>query len=135
MAEKYDQASVVAIDIIDPRDRDAGGSLPDRVQFERYDVNNGLAPYYGRYDVVHSRCIASGVMQYREFIHEARKCLKPGGIAIFIEGDFDLFAEDQVSILEPASEENPNGSWMQRWMQGMCVEAVPSPFMSQGVEV
>ncbi len=56
-------------------------------------------------------------------IDDALRCLKPGGIAIFIEGDFDLFSESQVTIEEPASETNPDGSWLCRWMNGAFVAA------------
>lgn len=114
MASEYQTARVVAIDQIPQIEFD----LPTNMEFQRHDVNDGLEPFYGQFDMVHARWIASGVMRYREFIEEARKCLRPGGIAIFIEGDFDPFMEDQVTIQEPASDSNPNGSWLVRWMQG-----------------
>jgi SAM-dependent methyltransferase len=95
------------------------GNLPSGIEFRRHDVNDGLAPFYDEFDVVHCRCVASGIESYRNLLQEAVKCLRPGGIAIFIEGDFDLFTPDQKTIQEPASDTNPNGSWLQRWMQGM----------------
>jgi hypothetical protein len=114
MTSKYENARVVGIDQIPQIEFD----LPPNMEFQRHDVNDGLEPFYGRFDMVHARCIGSGVIRYREFVDEARKCLRPGGIAIFIEGDFDLFMEDQKTIQEPASDSNPNGSWLLRWMQG-----------------
>jgi SAM-dependent methyltransferase len=114
MASEYRMARVVVIDQIPQIEFD----LPTNMEFQRHDINDGLEPFYGQFDLVHARCIASGVMRYREFIDEARKCLRPGGIAIFIEGDFDLVTEDQATIQEPASDTNPNGSWLLRWMQG-----------------
>jgi len=50
--------------------------------------------------------------------------LRPGGVAIFMEGDFDLLAEDQRVIQEPASDANPNGSDLQRWMQAVRMAQV-----------
>lgn len=88
------------------------------VEFQRHDVNSGLEPYHGSFDLVHVRCIGSGISSYRSLLEEATRCLKPGGLAIFVEGDFDLLKEDQRTIQEPASDENPNGSWLQKWMQG-----------------
>ncbi|CCA66728.1 hypothetical protein PIIN_00409 [Serendipita indica DSM 11827] len=93
--------------------------VPTNVEFRRYNVNDGLAPFYNGYDVVHVRCIGSGIRSYRNLLIEATNCLRPGGLAIFIEGDFDLLDKDQVTILEPASDNNEAGSWMQRWMQAV----------------
>lgn len=100
------------------------GNLPLGIEFRRHDVNDGLAPFYDEFDVVHCRCVASGIESYRNLLQEAVKCLRPGGIAIFIEGDFDLFTPDQKTIQEPASDTNPNGSWLQRWMQGMSASLI-----------
>jgi len=92
--------------------------MPANVEFHRHEVNQGLASYYGAFDITHVRCIGSGITSYRSFIEEVTKCLKPGGLAIFVEGDFDLFKEDQKTIQEPVSKEHPDGSWLQKWMIG-----------------
>ncbi|KAG8761215.1 hypothetical protein FRC14_006264 [Serendipita sp. 396] len=93
--------------------------LPSNVEFQQHDVNDGLELYYNSYDVVHVRCIGAGITSYRQLLTEVFKCLRPGGVAIFIEGDFDLLEEKQMYILEPASDSNPNGSWLQRWVQAV----------------
>jgi 2-polyprenyl-3-methyl-5-hydroxy-6-metoxy-1,4-benzoquinol methylase len=92
--------------------------LPANVEFQLHDVNQGLKPYYGGFDIVHCRFIGGGITSYRAMIQEASKCVKPGGLAIFIEGNFDLCREDRQTTQEPASDANPDGSWMQRWLQG-----------------
>lgn len=114
VASEFPHARIVAIDQVPQIDFDMAPNL----EFQRHDVNDGLEPFYGQFDVVHARCIASGIMRYRELVDEARRCLRPGGIAIFIEGDFDLFTEDQQNLQEPASDSNPDGSWLQQWMHG-----------------
>jgi len=120
MASTYPRARVVAIDQASQLPED----LPANVRWERHDVNQGLEPYHGQFDLVHVRCIGSGITSYRALLKEASKCLKPGGLAIFLEGDFDLFDEDQDTILAPVSDSNPNGSYLQKWMQG------PSHFLN-----
>ncbi|KAG8814379.1 hypothetical protein FRC17_001142 [Serendipita sp. 399] len=91
--------------------------LPANLKFQRHDANEGLMLYYDSYDVVHVRCIGAGITSYRQLLVEVFHCLRPGGVAMFIEGDFDLLAENQMTIIEPASDSNPNGSWLQRWVQ------------------
>jgi len=115
MASVYTHVRVVAIDQASQLPED----LPANVDWQRHDVNQGLKPYHGQFDIVHVRCIGSGIISYRALLEEASKCLKPGGLAIFIEGDFDLFDEDQHTLLEPATEGKPGGSYLQRWMQGL----------------
>jgi hypothetical protein len=114
MASVYTHIQVVAIDQASqlPEER------PGNVDWRRHDVNLGLEEYHGQYDIVHVRCIGAGITSYRGLMEEASKCLKPGGLAIFIEGDFDLFDENQREILEPAGGTNPDGCYLQKWMQG-----------------
>jgi hypothetical protein len=114
MANEYDNLRVDAIDLMSQ----ITSHIPPNVRFRIHNVNKGLEPYYGQYDVVHMRCVGSGIESYRRLLVEASKCLKPGGVAIFMEGDFDLWAENRETLQVPASDENPNGSWLQRWMQG-----------------
>jgi hypothetical protein len=114
MASVYTHIQVVAIDQASqlPEER------PGNVDWRRHDVNLGLEQYHEQYDIVHVRCIGAGITSYRGLLEEASKCLKPGGLAIFIEGDFDLFDENQREILEPAGESKPDGCYLQKWMQG-----------------
>ncbi|KAG8792743.1 hypothetical protein FRC16_011278, partial [Serendipita sp. 398] len=50
---------------------------------------------------------------------DVEACLKPGGIAIFIDGDMTVYQEDMVSPIEIGHDEDdapgpPRGSWMAR---------------------
>jgi 2-polyprenyl-3-methyl-5-hydroxy-6-metoxy-1,4-benzoquinol methylase len=120
MASVYTHVRVVAIDQASQLPEEP----PANVDWQRHDVNQGLKPYHGQFDVVHVRCIGSGITSYRALLQEASKCLKPGGLAIFTEGDFDLLFEDQQTILEPATEGRPGGSYLQKWMQ--CLSHPPT---------
>ena len=114
IASSHPDVRIVAIDQVPQMPEE----LPNNVEFHQLDVNNGLSAFYGEFDMVHVRCIGSGTASYRALIKEATKCLKPNGLAVFIEGDFDLVEEDQRTIKEPARDAYPDGSWLQRWMQG-----------------
>ncbi|PVF99500.1 S-adenosyl-L-methionine-dependent methyltransferase [Serendipita vermifera] len=111
MARVYPHAYVVGVDLA-PVPIDAS-ILPSNCRFEVDDVNLGLEHFYGQYDVVHARLISSGIKNYRTMMEEAEKCLKPGGVVIFIDHDAMFCAEDQVSR-QPMAETNENGSWLVR---------------------
>jgi hypothetical protein len=115
MAKLYPHASVVGVDLAPvPVDR---STLPSNCRFEVDDVNLGLQHFHGAYDVVHARLISSGLKSYRKMMEEAEKCLKPGGVVIFIDYDAQFCAEDQVSR-QPMAESNENGSWLVRCSHG-----------------
>ena len=113
MSADHPQTRIVGID----QAAQMPDKLPANVEFQLHNANQGLQSYYGAFDIVHARFIGGGITSYRAFIQEASKCVKPGGLAIFLEGNFDLVKEDQRTIQEPASDSNPNGSWLQRWLQ------------------
>lgn len=111
MAKLYPHASVVGVDLAPaPVDK---STLPSNCRFEVDDVNLGLQHFHGQYDVVHARLISSGLKSYRKMMDDAEKCLKPGGVVIFIDYDAQFCAEDQVSR-QPMAESNENGSWLVR---------------------
>ncbi|KAG8830080.1 Slx4p interacting protein [Serendipita sp. 399] len=111
MAREYPHATVVGVDLA-PTPVDAD-QAPPNCRFEIDDVNMGLTHFYDSYDVVHVRLISSGIKDYRKMMEEAEKCLKPGGVVIFVDYDAQFCAEDQVSR-QPMAESNENGSWLVR---------------------
>jgi hypothetical protein len=119
MARTYPHAAVVGVDLAPvPVDM---SNLPSNCRFEVDDVNLGLEHFYGQYDVVHARLISSGIKSYRTMMEEAEKCLKPGGVVIFIDHDAMFCAEDQISR-QPMAESNENGSWLVRSAFGELTE-------------
>ncbi|KAG8838014.1 hypothetical protein FRC18_006847 [Serendipita sp. 400] len=111
MAREYPHANVIGVDLAPtPIDID---NTPSNCRFELDDVNMGLAHFYDSFDVVHARFISSGVKDYRKMMEEAERCLKPGGVAIFVDYDALFCAEDQLHR-QPMAETNENGSWLVR---------------------
>jgi len=51
-------------------------------------------------------------------MQEAHSCLKPGGMAVWFDVDYQLMTSDKHVYLAPASEENPSGSWTARLFYG-----------------
>jgi len=51
-------------------------------------------------------------------VYEAAKCVKPGGVFLLVEGDFEMYAEDTMHLLEPNDAQFPDGSWVARFFYG-----------------
>lgn len=64
------------------------------------------------------RLVATGLQNFRKSMDDIISCLKPGGIVIVIEGDYDMYSSDYHVALPVASEENPSGSWTSRFFYG-----------------
>ncbi|CCA67628.1 hypothetical protein PIIN_01456 [Serendipita indica DSM 11827] len=119
MAKEYPNASIVALDLAPaPIDLE---NIPPNCRFEIDDVNLGLSHYHGnsRFDIIHTRCIGSGINNYANMMRDVEACLKPGGLVIFIDGDMRMYEEDGVTPV-PVGEEDENGveigegSWLHR---------------------
>jgi hypothetical protein len=81
------------------------------------DINLGLS-HFSNFDVIHLRFVAGGLKDFRQRMRDVHSCLKPGGIVIWIEVQYDLFFTDKFVYKTPATEVNPSGSWMQRPLAG-----------------
>jgi hypothetical protein len=92
--------------------------LPPNCRFEIDDVNNGLAHFRGQFDVVHARLIASGLKDFRATMQDVEECLKPGGIVLWLEVDYDMYAGDRYAYIPFATAEDGSGSWFQRIIYG-----------------
>ena len=51
-------------------------------------------------------------------VQEAVKCLRPGGVFLLAEGDFELYQEDMVTLQEPKSDNFRDGSWAAKHVYG-----------------
>lgn len=61
------------------------------------------------------------IQSYLTTMLEAAKCVKPGGVLMLIEGDFDTFHEDQVTFQEMNCPQYPHASWFARFLHGKSV--------------
>jgi hypothetical protein len=51
-------------------------------------------------------------------ISEAQQCLKPGGLLLSLTPDMRFLDSDQINITPIATDENLEGSWLQRLQWG-----------------
>jgi hypothetical protein len=116
MAKEFPWADVVGVDLAPcpiPTEK-----LPTNSRFEIYDINKGLSCFEGQFDMVHLRFVGSGLKDFSQRMKEAHSCLKPGGIVIWVDADFELYSTEEFKYLPPATDATPEGSWVQRFMLG-----------------
>jgi hypothetical protein len=92
--------------------------LPPNCRFEIDDVNHGLAHFKGRFDVVHARLIGIGLKDFRKTMQDVEECLKPGGIVLWLDADYDVYTADRYVYMPFAMAEDDSGSWYQRIVYG-----------------
>ncbi|CCA67105.1 hypothetical protein PIIN_00939 [Serendipita indica DSM 11827] len=118
MAHDFPEAEVVGVDLAPvPVDLE---TLPPNLRFEIDDINLGLAHFKDSFDVVHMRLAGSGLKSFRKTMRDGQQCLKPGGIAIFIDADYDMYAEDLHTYMPFAledDEQNPEQTERSWWQQ------------------
>ncbi|KAL5511259.1 hypothetical protein ACEPAH_4474 [Sanghuangporus vaninii] len=110
MAQEFPHAQVVGVDLAPSTTRPP----PFNCRLEFDDFTLGLEHYYNSFDVVHARCTANGVADFEGFIHEAAKCVRPGGILLYTEGNLEMYNE-KGTAQEPAFGDGaPGQSWLAR---------------------
>ncbi|CCA71902.1 hypothetical protein PIIN_05837 [Serendipita indica DSM 11827] len=112
MAREYPHCEVIGVDLAPtPVDLE---TLPPNCHFEIDDIMNGLEHFQGQFDVVHARVISGGLRNFEVAKRNIELCLKPGGMMIWIDIDFQMLTEDRNVYHQPASDEHPDGSWTTR---------------------
>ncbi|KAL5529605.1 hypothetical protein ACEPAG_5590 [Sanghuangporus baumii] len=110
MAQEFPHAQVVGVDLAPSTTRPP----PFNCRLEFDDFTLGLEHYYNSFDIVHARCTANGVADFEGFIHEAAKCVRPGGILLYTEGNLEMYNE-KGTAQEPAFGDGaPGQSWLAR---------------------
>jgi len=117
MAREFPHAQVVGIDLapvpVEPE------TLPSNCRFEVDDINRGLARFEGQFDLIHIRLVGSGCKDFYKAMSDVEKCLKPGGLVIWMDVDYDMYATTAFTYSRPpASELNPSGAWLVRILYG-----------------
>jgi hypothetical protein len=102
------------------------------IRSEVDDVNLGLEHYYGDFNVVHARAVASGVCglslahertltirtqikDYPGFIDHVCRVLRPGGLMYLAEFDFNMYDEDKNMVHVDTSAMGP--PWVACWIK------------------
>jgi hypothetical protein len=116
MAREFPHCEVLGIDLapvpIEPE------NLPPNCRFEMDDISLGLQRLQGQFDVVFARAIGLGLKNFRKSLADAEACAKPGGILIWIDGDYDVYSGWPIVYCPFWSTSNPSGSYMQRVLYG-----------------
>ncbi|KAG8897054.1 hypothetical protein FRC00_004878 [Tulasnella sp. 408] len=102
MAKRYPHAEVVGMDLAPPN---FAVTPPPNVRIECDDANLGLSQYFPEsFDVVHCRCITTGIINYRALLEQIYAVLRPGGVLLTVDCDMLVYSEKQ----EPISALNEN---------------------------
>lgn len=117
MAKRYPHANVVGVDLAPtPIDQSL---CPSNLRFEIDNINNGVTRFYNQFDLIHFRCVGGGINDLRKTMEDLQKCLRPGGLVIYIGGDNTLFSEDRLHGAKfPTSNSDTGGSWCRKILWG-----------------
>ncbi|KAG8823122.1 hypothetical protein FRC17_009400 [Serendipita sp. 399] len=122
MSLEHPHAEVIGVDLSPcPISAD---ELPANCRFEVDDINLGLMHFENQFDIVHIRLVGSGIKDFRQTMGDIEGCLKPGGMVIWIDIDYDLYSHDTFTYTPVASELQPSGAWLQRPLYEMRRSAV-----------
>ncbi|EJD54030.1 S-adenosyl-L-methionine-dependent methyltransferase [Auricularia subglabra TFB-10046 SS5] len=110
MAKQFPHCEVVGIDLAPPKPQEA---IPQNCRFEIDDANLGFPHFRERFDVVHTRSISAGIIDYPFFLRECARMLRPGGVFLFADGDLQLYNE-RFEALAACEEGEEDYSWLQR---------------------
>jgi len=82
--------------------------LPDNCRFEVDDINLGLDHLEGQFDFIHARLVAAGIRDFSKSMLDIERCLKPGGLILWLDADYELYSTSTFSYTRPpASELSP----------------------------
>jgi SAM-dependent methyltransferase len=148
MAREFPEADVLGVDLAPvPAEPE---NLPNNCRFEVDDINLGyvsplpsqsctnlpshpperMGHLAGQYDLIHIRLVGSGLKDIQKSMSDVERCLKPGGLVLWLDIDYDLYSRPRATesngrsestfIYKPvASELNPGGAWLQRPIYGI----------------
>lgn len=120
MAKQYPHASIIGVDLA-PTPLDLS-LCPPNITFQIDDITQGLTHFHGQFDVVHAQCISGGIQRFEEMMEDIERCLKPGGIAIFVDGDRTIYSTDRLhSAKFPEEVPKEEGSWFKKVVRGIAL--------------
>ncbi|KAG6855999.1 hypothetical protein H0H87_008543 [Tephrocybe sp. NHM501043] len=114
VARDFPQCQAVGVDLVPLQS--FVSTLPSNCRSEVDDINLGLGHYYGDFDVVHAKLISSGIKDFYDLLDQITYILRPGGLAIFLEWDFDVYRAKHERI-EPSTDLSKiQGPWWPQWL-------------------
>ncbi|PVF93817.1 hypothetical protein CPB86DRAFT_714560 [Serendipita vermifera] len=108
-AARCQQSQFLGIDLC-PHRRPETALGPPRASFEVHDVNAGLERFQQGFDVLHARNLAQGIQRFSSFILEAAETLRPGGLGVFIEWDYQVYNASKIPYTCSSPNYDPSSS-------------------------
>ncbi|RXK38728.1 hypothetical protein M231_04038 [Tremella mesenterica] len=84
IAAEYPDADVIGLDLSPMQSRKG---VPPNCKFVVHDASKGFPFPTGFFEVVHCRLLMSGIRDWRAFIDEAVRVVRPGGLLVMVECD------------------------------------------------
>ncbi|PVG04206.1 S-adenosyl-L-methionine-dependent methyltransferase [Serendipita vermifera] len=117
MSKRYPHCDIVGIDLAPvPVEVD---KIPSNCHFEIDDVTLGLGHLHGQLDLAFVRAISMGIKEADKTFNDVALCLKPGGLVIWMEGDYDFYTDLPLRYKPFISDADPSGSCMVRVLYEM----------------
>lgn len=85
MAEAFPDAEVLGIDLSLPSAiKDPNHLVPPNCSFKIADANHDMEKLGSGFDIVHQRCVESGITDPDLFFYEAARILRPNGVLLLV---------------------------------------------------
>ncbi|KIM32023.1 hypothetical protein M408DRAFT_63765 [Serendipita vermifera MAFF 305830] len=127
-AARCQQAQFHGVDLSPPRRPPAALGSP-RATFEVMDINVGLESHHRMYDVVHARNISQGIQRLTAFIQDVADCLRPGGLGVFMEWDYQIYTPEHIPFTSPTPTYDPSALTPRFGERGpLATERLPALF-------
>jgi len=110
VARDFPHCSAVAVDLVPMQITE----MPPNLRSEVDDINLGLEHFYGDFNVVHSRLISAGIIDYPGLIDHVSRVLRPGGLIDFSEFAFNCYDENKQPVLVETT--CLGAPWLARWL-------------------
>lgn len=109
-ARDFPHCSAVGVDLVPVQ----SPYIPTNCRCEVDDINLGLDHFYGDFNVVHARFVASGIRDFEDLILQMSRVLRPGGLVIVVEWDFQVYDINRRKIVLRTDGLGP--PWLPRWV-------------------
>ncbi|KAG8810751.1 hypothetical protein FRC17_002793 [Serendipita sp. 399] len=104
MASRNPTTQFTGLDLVPPL-KSKGAK---KAMFEVHDVNGGLERYQNSFDVVHVRNLAQGIQRFSSCIGDIAETLRPGGMGVFIEWDYQVYNASRVAYTFSSATFDPS---------------------------